>query len=283
MAPARHHPLLHPMSATQPNLPDLPSEAVLVAGGDPAKAAAGGRRQLERAPILLRRAAVLLMVAGLLPWVGHGGTWVTFVLAKALIALGGLLFLQSIKVRTGETIAGGLGGLAKVNWGPQPGQKAKGLQAALGFIPTPLHVIAWLLTIAGLIVPAFDPAAALETFSFGKALTEVGLFAWGIATFVHIAAYERGGGFSPVYPFVFLAPGLGGAFTLTRGLAASEKDPLAILGAALATASGVLAVYTISVAIMQAKKQGDAKREAALAARRAQRKPGGAGAAPRAR
>lgn len=268
------------MSATDAQLPELPSDAVLVSGGDPQKARPGAKRQLERAPLLLRQAALVLIAAGLLPWVGHNGTWVTFGLAKVLVALGGWMFLESIKVRTGERVSGLLAPLARMRFGPPPGQKAKGAAALLAGIPTALHVLAWVVTLAGLFTPLFDPAAALvdvaerDAFNFGKAITEVGLFAWGIATFVHIAAYERGGGFSPMYPFVFLAPGIGGLFVLRYALMQDEKNWISALGAVLAVISGGLAVYTITVAMMQAKKEGDAKRNAALEARRAQRKSG---------
>jgi hypothetical protein len=267
-------------AARRADLPDLPDDAVQTVPGSLAPGAgpsadggvpAGGAvRTPERAPQLLKRAAVILMVAGLFPWVGHGGGWVTLVVAKLVALAGAWLFFQSIRTRTGEPLPGALAALGKMRWGPAPGQRAKGMQAFVAHLPTALHLLAALMVLAGVLLPLLDPTEP----SFGQAFTEVGLLAWGAVTFVHIASYERGGGFSPIYPFLFLAPGVGGLVRFLQILADKPIDPLAALGCALAVVSGAIAVYTIGVALTQAKKEGDAKKAAALEARRAARKRG---------
>ncbi len=301
--PTAHHPAgtlpIPTMSSNTPptdaarraDLPELPAEAVQTAPGSASAAggasaaataaspsSAGGAgtsgdgqvRTPERAPQLLKRAAVILIVAGLFPWVGHGGGWMTLAAAKVVVLLGAWLFFQSIRTRTGEPLPGALAALGGMRWGPKPGERAKGFQALVGHLPTALHLVAALFVLAGVFLPLFDPAEP----GFGTAFTEVALLAWGAITFVHISSYERGGGFSPIYPFVFLAPGLGGAVRFLQILADKPIDPLAALGCALAVTSGVIAVYTIGVALAQAKKEGDAKKAAALEARRAARKRG---------
>ena len=54
------------------SLPDLPPETVLLREGRVAFRPT--ERQLEKAPLLLRNAAWLLLAGSLLPWYGHGGT-----------------------------------------------------------------------------------------------------------------------------------------------------------------------------------------------------------------
>ena len=138
--------------------------------------------------------------------------------------------------------------------------------------------MALLLAIAAVVLPFFDGGiqasldAGSTTASAGRAAAEVGLLLVGLLTLVHIYAYERGGDFNPLYAFMFLAP-------LMLGVPAILNPPtvppvLGLVGGLVAVGAGAYAVYTIAVAMLEAKKQGDAKKAAALEARRAARKGG---------
>lgn len=281
-----HPPATATSSADAPpkDLPDLPEGAALLKEGRipyiPKE------RKLEEAPLMLGKAAWVLVVGSALPWYGHNGSWVTFALAKAVILLGCFLFYASVVARTEDPVPAGLGGLGKLRWGPDFGAKVKSPKdTALALIPTPLHLLAWIVTIVGFVMPIYDPAGIPievangvtepSNFSSLKALVEVGSLLLGAGTLVHIFAYKKGGAFNPLFPFLFLGPALAGVLvfvqTLIGGQIVEGNKPIQLLGSLLSAAAGGVAVYTVGMAMAQAKREGDAKKKAAAEARKAAR------------
>jgi hypothetical protein len=101
------------------------------------------------------------------------------------------------------------------------------------------------------------------------------MLGWAAFTWVHIASYERWGGFNPLFPLMFLGMLFAGLMGVIAGLTGDMgglAKLMSILGGAGVAAGGGLAAYTIAEALMQAKKDGDRKKAEALEARKAARK-----------
>lgn len=257
-------------------LPPLPEEAVLMKEGT--MRFVPKERELEQAPKLLRQAAVVLVVGSLLPWVGHGGGPVTFAGAKVVTILAAVAFYASVFTRLEKPVPFGLAALGKKRWGKPYNHKTKGFKESLAqAIPTPLHVFAGVLAIVGLLMPMGDPVYATSEVVGGgavKGISEVGLLAMGVLTIVHIFAYSKGGSFNPIYPFLFLGALMMGIGRLATAASTTEQGAprlLAYGGALLTTIAGAWATWTIVVSMIEAKKQGDAKKAAAMEARKAAR------------
>lgn len=257
------------------SLPPMPEDAQMIMEGK--MRFVPDRRTLEKAPALLWQAGWILAVGCLLPWVGHGGGLMTTVAAKVLACLSALFLFAAVKARTKDPVPLGLGALAKPRWGKPYAWKPKGLPETVAHaIPSPLHVLGLLCLVGAVALPFFDPqiaervAASIKPASSSAGAAEVGLLLVGLLTVVHVYSYERGGEFNPLYAFMFLGPLLMGAPRITN----SATDPKIIgsVGALIAVGAGAYAVYIIVVAMMGAKKQGDAKKAAAMEARRAARK-----------
>jgi len=256
-------------SATPPSvLSDLPEGATLLKEGKiPYRPK---ERRLETAPRLLNRAAWVLVVGSLLPWYGHGGGLITVAGAKAVLALGCFFFYCSVIARTDAPVPAGLGALGKMRWGPEWGAKSRSIKDSLfQFIPTPLHVLAFITITAGFLMPLADK----EITDMLKALVEVGSMLLGCGTIVHIFAYRKGAHFSPLCPLLVLGPAFAGVSILVQviGGGAIGADPLRLLGSLLSGGAGLFAVYTMALSMMEAKKEGDAKKAEVLVARKAAR------------
>lgn len=270
-----------PADTPPANLPDLPEGAALLQEGR--IPFVPKERQLEEAPLMLGKAAWVLVAGSALPWYGHNGSWVTWGLAKAVVLLGCFLFYAAVVARTDQPVPAGLGALGKLRWGPEYGTKAKSPKdKILGLVPTPLHLAAWALTIVGMLLPFYDPAGTAVAegegatgFSGLKAVVEVGSLLLGGGTLVHIFAYTKGGHFNPLFPLLFLGPAMAGVLiffqTLTGGAPFTLPNLPKLFGSLLSAGAGAFAVYTVALAMMQAKKEGDAKKQAALEARKAAR------------
>ncbi len=224
--------------------------------------AAGQRRELDRAPILLRKAALLLLAASLIPWgdaqnlevVTTGTLWAGTIAEKAILYAAVWIFLQSHVLKYGGQVPGALASL-----------KPKGLM-----------ILAGVVSLVGMF-PLVTGEVLFPTLS-EKALLLLAGF-----TYVHIFDYEHGGKFNPIFPLLFLTPALGGLLAIFRVMADGPPGLAALLlGTLPVTISGFLAMYTMFVALKQAKLEGDQKKEAALAARKAARgeRPSPGGGAP---
>ncbi|HTF88075.1 MAG TPA: hypothetical protein VK843_06665 [Planctomycetota bacterium] len=251
-------------------LPELPPEAQSSA---PAAASAGGStraaqaslgqspaalaaRAQEKAPQLLKKASRILVVGSMLPWTGlalGGNGMAVNAGLKVLLLAGCAVMLKGVHAHYLGAAAKGFG-TAPIVAGK------KGMIGALNG----LHLVATAVIVASLIL---ELVLLDNKVVVGESLS---LLLGGL-TFVHIDSYEKGGKFSPLFPLMFLGCALGGLAALVARIQNISSDFttwLAALGCALVTAAGVLAVYTIAVAMMQAKKDGDLKKAAAVEARK---------------
>ena len=106
-----------------PALPDLPTPT-----GAAAPAGAGAPpplRVLDKAPMHLRQAALIVTAASILPWmpgkvVGEAGNaWLLTLLAKAIMGGAAWLWLQQVMHDFGPKLVGGLAGLANLHLVPK--------------------------------------------------------------------------------------------------------------------------------------------------------------------
>jgi hypothetical protein len=240
-------------------------------------------RVLDQAPLHLRKAAVIVCVGSLAPWMGYQATALTYAVAKVLVLAGAWLWLKQIDHNWGPKLAGLLGKLGDLELKPKKKDDKKPVRkssvgadrpsALVHSFPTGLHVLSLALMLAG--VAAMPFVDRLSGAPLGKAIAELGMFAWAAYTYVHIHAYERWGPFNPIFPMMFLAMLLGGFLMVAGGLAVEGPLKAAMMGGGLVVGiGGGLAAYTIVEAMMQAKKSGDAKKAAAVEARRQARKSG---------
>lgn len=241
-----------------------PTEAAAPGASGRGRPVPGQKRDLDKAPILLRKAALLLLVASVIPWgdarnlpvVTTGTLWAGTIAEKAILYAAVWIFLQSHVLKYGGKVPGPLAAL-----------KPKGLMGLAGVV-----------ALAGMF-PLVTGEVLFPTLS-EKALLLLAGF-----TFVHIFDYEHGGKFNPIFPLLFLTPALGGLLAIFRVMADGPPGLAALLlGTVPVTVSGFIAMYTMFVALKQAKIEGDLKKEAALAARKAARgerpSSGGAPGAP---
>lgn len=240
-------PLEEGAAAHVEELEELPPEAP--AARAPRPGAPGGVRELERAPLVLRKAAWVLMVASLFPWFTTLGWVPSLLLAKVLILLGGGVRYYSVLHATGGTV-------------PGPFQKIGGMH------PRALDGLAFVLMLVGL-APVVD--AGGELFA---GLVEKGGLALALLTICSVLAYERGGKLNPVLGLTLPFAALAGLLRLVPavGQLSNEEQMLngvwAVIGSLGALAAGGIAGYTMVLALKEAKAHGEAKRRAALAARR---------------
>ena len=94
-------------------------------------------------------------------------------------------------------------------------------------------------------------------------------------TMTHIYDYEHGGQFNPMFPLMFLAPGIAGVLSLVKVFSVDSigiGQILGGIGSIAVAAAGWMAAYTMYVALKEAKTHGDAKKAAQLEARKVARK-----------
>ena len=226
------------------DLEELAPEAEAAPAAAPA--APGQPRELEKAPLMLRKAALVLVVASLFPWLTKTSWETNTLLAKVVVLLGGYLSFLSVKLGADEDVPGVFraisGGNAKV-----------------------LNIIGLIVMLVG-VAPVVD-AGASEPL---RRVMERVFLAVGLIVVCQITTYEKGGKFNPTLglfiPFAALA-GVGRLITL-----AAEFDIWAALGGLLATGAGIVGGYTLFLAMKEAKEHGQAKRRAQMEARQAARR-----------
>jgi len=207
---------------------------------DPTSAPAGGPRDLEAAPLMLRKAAMILAVAALLPWLRPGGFDLNVVLGKAVVLVGALLTYWGVLHAHGEKAPGFVAALGKAN--------AK--------VP---EFVGLAIMVAGLAVPPYEFDAIVE-----RGTLLVAALVW-----LQVLSYEKGGKFNPVGGLVIPLIGIAGLGRLVTILKAF--DALALIGSLGVVAAGGMAGYTMVVAMKEAKAHGEAKKKAALEERKRQR------------
>lgn len=234
----------------------------------------GQQRQLEGAPQLLRKASVILMVGGLLPWMtalSTGGyvPWKTWFIGMALTIAAGFVLIESAKAASGL--------------------KANGLVKPIAGAHALAGPIFGLLLFIGAAVVAFGGEPAIPAKLTAKASEAIAVhppaFGWrgavelaslflAFATFAHILAYEYGGKFNPIFPLMFLGPALAGLLNVFGALPRMGEHPLilvALVGSLVVAVGGFMAMYTMYVSLRQAKVEGDAKREMMRERKKAER------------
>jgi len=251
---------------------------------EPAAAAAAvspelaGERKPDLTPLHLRKAAWIVLLGSLLPWMGSGAGWVTFIAAKLTICLGAWVLFQTVRHGAKEKVPGLIAKLAAVNWAkPDSGKRNKPMsEVLLGTIPSLGHVIGLVALLGGVAVTVFDPAYSKDG-SLLKGLAEVGMLAWAASTMVHIFAYTHGGKFNPIFPLMFIGMVFAGLLSLIGAFFVTNTLLLVsgVLGSLTVASGGVFACYTMFEAMKQAKVEGEAKKAAAREARKQARAQGG--------
>jgi len=251
-------------------LPDLPESeplAELPAGAQAQPAAAppaGARgpskpRELERAPIVLRKAALILAIASLFPWLQPGGWTLDGILAKLIVALGGYVFYTAVLHRHGDAV-------------PGPLAKLGGLHRLA------LDLLAVVIALVGLFFTMREPLGFAPVVE--RASLAIGLAAW-----CQVLDYEKGGKFNPVLGLTIPLFGIAALVRLITVFTAFDpsSDIFTAIGDVGVLAAAGIAGYTMVIAMKEAKAHGEAKKRAAQEARVAARKTrtAGEGAQPR--
>ena len=111
------------------------------------------------------------------------------------------------------------------------------------------------------IAPGTDPGAipdnAGNTFPF-RAVMEMSTLFLAVATLAHVLAYEYGGKFNPIFPLMFLGPAVAGVLQALGAFGLMGKHPLVplgIIGSLIVAGGGFMAMYTMYVAMKEAKSR----------------------------
>ena len=240
-------------------------------GGEPPK------RELEQAPLLLRKASVVLMCGAALPWMtaimtkGHM-PWASWFGSWALTFVAGWLLLDGAKARFGAKCSGISKALFKAN-ALAPAGAALVIFVAAVVVCFSTGVYFNGSEFLGFVAPT-DADVAYSNEYLPAAL-EFGTLFLALATFAHLTAYEYGGKFSPLFPLLFLGPAVAGPLkALDAASQISDLGPLGFLGligSVGVAAGGIMAMYTMYVTMKEAKVQGDLKQAAARERKRAER------------
>ena len=228
-------------------LEELPDEVEGGAGRAAGAEARSGPRQLEKAPLMLQKAATILIVAALFPWLVPGGWVLGTVLAKLLICLGGYVLYTEVLHLHHED--------AKI---PGP------LRSIGNMHDKALGVLGLLLMLAG-VAPLIDPGF--------KPIVEKAAVGIGVLTWCQVFSYSQGGKFNPIWSLIIPMFGLAGVARLLTVF--MNFDVFALLGSLGITAAGGVAGYTMVLAMKEAKQHGKQKKQAAMQARKAARKAKG--------
>jgi hypothetical protein len=213
------------------------------------------KREMEQAPIILRKAALWLLIGCVLPWGGYTTDWTGNIVEKLLVLAGLYTWHQAHLLRDGAKTPGFIQSLGKSSF-------------------LPLFVVSGLLAVLG-----FSPLLSMESLSAGfkessGPFAEKGFMILAGLTLTHIYDYEHGGRFNPMFPIMFLAPAIAGVMALLRVFGAENMNIGVLLGgggAILVSVAGSMAAYTMYVALKEAKAHGEAKRAAKADARKAAR------------
>jgi len=215
------------------------------------------KREMEAAPKVLRKAALGLFIGSLLPWGGLTPDWGGNIVEKLLVIFGLYVWHQTHLLRDGAKVPGFIGKLGAKNF-------------------VALFVLAGACVLIG-----FAPVLSMASLGgenasehFGP-FAEKGLLILAGLSMTHIYDYEHGGRFNPMYPLMFLAPGIAGLMALLKVFSAPQiglGQMVGGLGAVAVGVAGWMAAYTMYVALKEAKSHGDAKKAAQLEARKAARK-----------
>lgn len=217
------------------------------------------KREMEKAPALLRKASYGLYIGCLLPWGTPTDAWWQNIVEKLLVLFGLYVWHQAHLLRDGAKVPGFIAKLGAKQFLPL--FVLAGVSLLVGFLPT--------FSFGSL----FLEGGGVDSGAFGP-FAEKGFLILAGLSITHIYDYEHGGRFNPLYPLMFLAPGIAGVMALLKVFSA---DPIGFghilggLGAILVGAAGWMSAYTMYVAMKEAKAHGEAKKAAQAEARKAAR------------
>ncbi|MCP5023856.1 MAG: hypothetical protein GY930_19085 [bacterium] len=243
-------------------------------------AAAPQKRELEQAPLMLRKASWILVAGAMFPFFtalqyasaavhkAGGDTqsfdWKTWAIIKVLVVIGGWVAYESSLARSGDKPKSVLMGLGKAH-----------AKAGVG-----VAAIFWI----GALVFLFMGDGVSVVNGEGK-LTQV--FTWGMAAEVltlmlgmyaieHIHGYEHGGKFNPLVPLLMLGPGIAGVMNLLWSFSAFDNPhiklgAIGLIGSVIVAAGGIFAIKIMIDSMKEAKVQGEIKKAAMREARKAER------------
>lgn len=221
-------------------------------GGPPAKGTATaeaprGPDEIEKAPLMLQKAALGLLVASLLPWFVPEGFELMRLGAKAIVLFGAWFAYCGVEFAHGKKTP--LDGLGKAH-------------------KLALPITALVIMLAGVVV------GGMSSQALGGIVEAVTVMVAAMA-WCQVHGYALGGKFNPSWAMVIPLLGIGAlvnlpvAFTLNIDGAAKG---LTILGCLGVLGSGGFAGYTLFLAIKEAKAHGEAKKRAQAAARTEERR-----------
>ncbi|MEM1449323.1 MAG: hypothetical protein AAF957_02940 [Planctomycetota bacterium] len=241
------------------------------AGGEPPK------RELEQAPLLLRKASVILMAGAVLPWMTSISTkgnmpFAMWLAGVVLTGLAGWVLFDAANARAG----------AKANGISKKLVEAHPMAAAGASLVLFIGAVACAFSAGAYFTPTgdflgFAPPAGDEAFRNTysiRAVLEHGTLYLALATFAHIHSYEYGAKFNPIFPLMFFGPAVAGALHVLTAVADLGEYGLAlvgIVGSIVVAAGGIMAVYTMYVTMKVAKEEGDRKKAEARERKRAER------------
>jgi hypothetical protein len=218
------------------------------AAGGASAPSAGGQ---EVAPLMLQKAALVLIFAALLPWLVPEGFNLVRLGAKSVILVGAWVLYCGVEfAHGGKTPLDGLGKAHKLA----------------------LPIVGYLLTLVGIGL----------TMIAGKweGMIEASALAVGVITWCQVHGYVRGGKFNPMMALVIPMFGLAGVLNVAVVLGLDVgglAKALAILGSLGVAGAGGFGGYTMFLAMKEAKAHGEAKKRAAVEARAAERRKKGPG------
>jgi hypothetical protein len=243
-------------------------------------AAAPAKREMEQAPLMLRKASWILVVGALFPFfsalryaaaatnkVGdltHAFDWKSWALIKVLVIAGGWIAYECSMFRSGDKPKSILAGLAGAH------AKAGVGVASLFWI----GAIVLLFMGSGVYVEV-APGQTKEVFQLGM-VAEILTLMLGMYAIEHIHGYEHGGNFNPLVPLLMLGPGIAGILNLLSSFAAfnnphSALGALGLIGSVIVAAGGIFAIKIMVDSMKEAKVQGEIKKAAMREARKAER------------
>ncbi len=224
---------------------------------DRAAGLTGEKRELDHAPLMLRKAAIVLAVASFIPFgTPDFSMWPMNLVGKAIIALGAWIFYQAHVAKAGQKAPGFAAGLAKNN--ALPGLIVFGVLCLVGLYD-------WVGIGLTTQVSGYFPGLSM--------MAEKVLLILAGFTFVHIYDYEHGGKFNPIFPLMFvgaLFAGIG-AVIIDMKNGAMPGVILPVAAAVAVAFAGLIAIRTMVEAMKEAKAQGELKRQAQQEARKAAR------------
>jgi hypothetical protein len=262
----------------------------------PKRLEVGQKRELEQAPLELRKAAQVLLWGSLLPFLygvnysvtaikNSGSNWTSwvkgaegkfpfllFVGTKAIVLLGCWIFHEGYQATHGGKHKSPIASLAKSHKMMTP-------------------ILACLIWGAAIVwcfmapAPSFNANSDMagvyvDNMNNMRLVVELMSLILAGATITHIFAYEHGGKFNPSFPLMFCGPAIAGLVTLiaipqVMDSVSKPMGMLGIIGSIIVAIGGGMACKTMVDSMKQAKITGQIRQQAIRDERKRQREDRG--------